>query len=75
MDNRGEPTERYPYNPNGSPEGVTGFTTPDGRVTIMMPHPERGFRSVQMSYKPDGLFTGEEGPWMKMFRNARRFVG
>jgi len=75
VDNRGLPTERYPYNPNGSPGGVTGFTTSDGRVTIMMPHPERGFRSLQMSYRPAGLFTGEDGPWMRMFRNARAFAG
>jgi phosphoribosylformylglycinamidine synthase len=75
VDNRGLATERYPYNPNGSPEGLTGLTTRDGRVTIMMPHPERGFRSVQMSYRPAGLFREEEGPWMRMFRNARAFVG
>jgi phosphoribosylformylglycinamidine synthase len=74
VDGRGRPTERYPWNPNGSAGGLTGFTTPDGRATIMMPHPERGFRSVQLSYKPDGVFTGEAGPWMRMFRNARAFA-
>jgi len=74
VDNYGRPTERYPYNPNGSPEGITALTTPDGRATIIMPHPERVFRSLQLSYAPAGLF-GEEGPWLRMFQNARRFVG
>ncbi len=74
VDGRGQPTVRYPWNPNGSEGGLTGFTTADGRVTIMMPHPERGFRSAQLSYKPDGLFTGEAGPWMRVFRNAYAFV-
>jgi len=69
VDGAGSPTERYPKNPNGSQDGVTGFTTPDGRATIMMPHPERCFRAVQMSYN-DGTFAGEEGPWMPMFRNV-----
>ena len=75
IDFNGEPTETYPANPNGSPAGATGFTTADGRATIMMPHPERLFRSVQMSYKPDDQFTGEAGPWLKMFQNARNYVG
>jgi len=75
VDNYGKPTERYPLNPNGSPGGLTGLTSTDGRVTIMMPHPERGFRAVQMSYRPAGTFEGEDGPWMKLFRNAREFVG
>ena len=75
IDFNGEPTEQYPANPNGSPAGATGFTTADGRATIMMPHPERCFRSVQMSYKPDDQFTGEAGPWLKMFQNARNYVG
>jgi len=74
VDNYGRPTERYPYNPNGSPRGLAGVTTADGRATILMPHPERAFRSLQLSYAPPGLF-GEEGPWLRMFRNARRFVG
>ena len=74
VDTRGIPTEIYPYNPNGSAGGVTGFTSLDGRATIMMPHPERGFRSVQLSYRPADLFTKEDGPWMRMFRNAYDFV-
>jgi len=72
VDNRGVPTERYPLNPNGSPEGLTAVTTEDGRVTLMMPHPERVFRTVTNSWHPDSW--GEDGPWMRMFRNARRFV-
>jgi len=75
VDNYGVPAERYPHNPNGSPGGITGLTTRDGRVTIMMPHPERVFRSLQMSYCPDGLLGGDEGPWLRMFQNARSFVG
>ncbi len=75
VDNYGKPTEVYPVNPNGSEGGVTGVTTADGRVTVMMPHPERTFRSVQMSYKPRGMFDGEEGPWLRMFQNARVFAG
>ena len=70
----GRPAETYPANPNGSPGGATGFTTPDGRATILMPHPERCFRSVQMSYRPADQFTAEDGPWMRMFRNARASV-
>ena len=75
IDFNGEPTETYPANPNGSPNGSTGFTSNDGRATIMMPHPERLFRAVQMSYRPSDQFTGEAGPWMKMFQNARSYVG
>ncbi len=72
-DNRGEATEVYPYNPSGSPGGLTGVTTADGRFTIVMPHPERVFRSVQMSWSPEpGV---ENSPWMEMFFNARRWVG
>jgi len=74
IDFNGEATEVYPANPNGSPAGTTGLTTSDGRATIMMPHPERCFRSVQMSYKPDDQFTGEAGPWLKMFQNARAYI-
>jgi phosphoribosylformylglycinamidine synthase len=74
VDNHGHPTERYPFSPNGSPAGMTGLTTTDGRVTIMMPHPERMFRAIQMSYRPKGLFKGDEGPWLTMFQNARAFV-
>jgi phosphoribosylformylglycinamidine synthase len=73
VDHRGQPTERYPFNPNGSPGGLTGLTTPDGRFTIMMPHPERVFRSVQMSWHP--RHWGEDSPWLRIFRNARRWVG
>ena len=73
IDNRGAVATRYPFNPNGSPNGVAGVTTADGRFTIMMPHPERTFRSVQMSWKPPGL--GDDAPWLGMFRNARRWVG
>ncbi|MCF7821100.1 MAG: phosphoribosylformylglycinamidine synthase [Mariprofundaceae bacterium] len=68
----GEAANRYPCNPNGSPDGVTGVTTDDGRFTIMMPHPERLFRTVQHSWHPDGW--GEDGPWMRMFRNARKWL-
>jgi phosphoribosylformylglycinamidine synthase len=73
VDNRGQLTQTYPYNPNGSPHGITGLTTPDGRFTIMMPHPERVFRAVANSWRPDEW--GEDGPWMRMFRNARVWVG
>ena len=73
VDGRGNATERYPWNPNGSAGGLTSFTTRDGRATIMMPHPERGFRASQLSYNP-GVFTGEAGPWMRMFRNAYAFA-
>jgi phosphoribosylformylglycinamidine synthase len=73
IDNRGTAAITYPFNPNGSPEGVTGVTTQDGRFTIMMPHPERVFRTVQMSWHPPG--QGEYSPWMNMFRNARKWVG
>jgi len=74
VNNYGKPTERYPFNPNGSSRGITAITNTDGRVTIMMPHPERGFRSLQMSYRPAGIFEGEQGPWLRMFQNARAFV-
>jgi phosphoribosylformylglycinamidine synthase len=73
VDNRGAPTAVYPLNPNGSPDGATGFTTPDGRFTILMPHPERSFRSVQQSWCPKEW--GEDSPWMRMFRNARKWAG
>ena len=72
-DSDGHPAERYPGNPNGSDGGVAGVTTPDGRVTIMMPHPERAIRAVQYSWHPPSW--GENGPWLRMFRNARRWVG
>jgi phosphoribosylformylglycinamidine synthase len=73
VDNFGKVTERYPANPNGSPAGITGLTSLDGRATIMMPHPERVFRTVTNSWHPDDW--QEDSPWMRMFRNARRFVG
>ncbi|MGJ3493406.1 Phosphoribosylformylglycinamidine synthase [Piscirickettsia salmonis] len=73
IDHNGGVTERYPYNPNGSPQGVTGVCSEDGRVMIMMPHPERTFRSVQMSWCPPEL--AENSPWMRMFRNARVWLG
>ena len=73
VDHYGQPTEVYPKNPNGSAHGMTGFTSEDGRFTIMMPHPERVFRAVQYSWRPQGW--GEDGPWMRMFRNARVWVG
>ena len=72
VDNRGRPTEAYPGNANGSPDGITGLTTADGRYTILMPHPERVFRTVQMSWHPEGW--GEDSPWMRMFRNARAWL-
>ena len=73
VDDRNEVTERYPYNPNGSPHGIAGLTTADGRFSILMPHPERVFRTVQMSWHPDEW--KEDSPWMRMFRNARAWVG
>jgi len=72
VDNRGSPTEIYPSNPNGSPSGIAGLTTRDGRFTILMPHPERGFRTVQYSWHPPEW--GEDAPWLRIFRNARRWV-
>jgi phosphoribosylformylglycinamidine synthase len=72
VDHHGRPTEVYPLNPNGSPGGITGLTTPDGRFTILMPHPERVFRAVQCSWHPDEW--GEESPWLRIFRNARVWV-
>lgn len=72
VDNRGGATERYPANPNGSPDGVTGLTNSDGRFTIVMPHPERVFRTTQLSWHPREW--GEDSPWMRMFRNARKHV-
>ena len=73
VDHKGNPTETYPMNPNGSPDGLTGITTPDGRFTVMMPHPERVFRTVQMSWAPQAWLDTPDGasPWMRLFRNAR----
>ncbi|WP_206485869.1 phosphoribosylformylglycinamidine synthase [Thalassotalea sp. G2M2-11] len=73
VNNYGEVTETYPANPNGSPDGITSLTTTDGRVTIMMPHPERVFRTVANSWHPDEW--QEDSPWVRMFRNARKFIG
>lgn len=73
VDNHGEPTERYPFNPNGSAGGLTAVTTADGRFTALMPHPERVFRNVQMSWT-----SGDKSalsPWMRIWRNARKWVG
>ncbi|MFG0686654.1 phosphoribosylformylglycinamidine synthase [Pseudomonas sp. WSY_20] len=72
VDNHGKATEAYPANPNGSPRGITGLTSRDGRVTIMMPHPERVFRAVQNSWRPDEW--QEDAALMRMFRNARVWV-
>ncbi len=73
MENNGDIAERYPANPNGSPAGIAGLTSRDGRVTIMMPHPERVVRAVTNSWHPDDW--EEDAPWMRLFRNARCFVG
>ncbi|MCJ8296000.1 MAG: phosphoribosylformylglycinamidine synthase [Colwellia sp.] len=73
VNNYGDVTETYPANPNGSVDGITALTTTDGRVTIMMPHPERVFRTVANSWHPDSW--GEDSPWVRMFRNARAFIG
>ena len=73
IDNKLQTTTNYPENPNGSPDGITGFCSEDGRVTLMMPHPERVFRAVQNSWHPDDW--GENSGWMRLFFNARRFVG
>ena len=72
VDNRGSPAVDYPANPNGSPGGITGLTSRDGRATILMPHPERVYRTVQNSWHPDEW--GEDSGWMRMFRNARIWV-
>jgi phosphoribosylformylglycinamidine synthase len=73
VDHAGQPTEVYPFNPNGSPEGLTSVTTPDGRFTVLMPHAERVFRNIQMSWTPGD--RSASSPWMRMFRNARKWVG
>ncbi len=75
VDNHHRPTEHYPLNPNGSPHGTTAITTRDGRVTLMMPHPERVFRVVQQSYVPPAWRGQEDAPWIRLFRNARAWVG
>jgi phosphoribosylformylglycinamidine synthase len=73
VDNRGRVALRYPANPNGSPGGAAGYTSDDGRVTILMPHPERVYRAVQNSWRP--ATAGEDSGWMRIFRNARAWVG
>ncbi len=73
VDNYGKPTENYPFNPNGSAHGVTGLTSEDGRVTIMMPHPERVYRTVQHSWHP--AEWSEQAPWLRLFQNARKWLG
>jgi phosphoribosylformylglycinamidine synthase len=73
VDHYGIATERYPSNPNGSPLGIAGLTSQDGRVTVLMPHPERVFRSIQNSWHPSDW--AEDAPTMRMFRNARVWVG
>ncbi|KZZ58411.1 hypothetical protein A3760_28925 [Oleiphilus sp. HI0122] len=71
VDNYGAATESYPFNPNGSPEGVTGLCSENGRVTIMMPHPERVYRTLQNSWHPSDW--EERAPWLRIFENARAF--
>ncbi|MFY9479911.1 MAG: phosphoribosylformylglycinamidine synthase [Aquabacterium sp.] len=73
VDNHGAVTETYPFNPNGSPDGLTAVTTADGRFTAMMPHPERVFRNLQMSWTSGD--KGDHSPWLRLFRNARKWVG
>ncbi len=73
VDGNGQVANQYPLNPNGSPDGITGLTTADGRVTILMPHPERTMRSVNLSWSPEGW--SEDSPWLRMFRNARVWCG
>src|SRR3546814_14583575 len=68
IEGNGRVASHYPANPNGSPAGITGLTSADGRVTIMMPHPERVFRSAQLSWRPAPW--GEASPWLRLFRNA-----
>lgn len=77
VDNRLEATERYPYNPNGSPGGVAGVSSKDGRFVAMMPHPERTILADVASYAPPEVVEewGEFGPWVRIFRSARRWVG
>jgi phosphoribosylformylglycinamidine synthase len=72
VDHHGAPTERYPHNPNGSPAGLTALTTSSGRVTILMPHPERVFRTAQYSWHPPEW--NDAAPWLRLFRNARAWV-
>jgi len=73
VDNYGQISEQYPANPNGSPNGITGLCNLDGRITLMMPHPERVFRNVQNTWQSAG--SAEDAPWLRLFRNARVWVG
>ena len=77
VDNHGQPTEQYPFNPNGSAGGLTAVTTADGRFTAMMPHPERVFRNIQMSWTDLAATGGQDAlsPWMRVWRNARKWLG
>jgi phosphoribosylformylglycinamidine synthase len=79
IDNQGEATEAYPFNPNGSPNGMTSVTTADGRFTVLMPHPERVTRNVMMSWSPERWGPADSGgaysPWMRAFQNARVSLG
>jgi phosphoribosylformylglycinamidine synthase len=77
VDNFGQATEQYPFNPNGSAGGLTSVTTADGRFTAMMPHPERVFRNIQMSWTDYSRSGGQDAlsPWMRIWRNARKWVG
>jgi phosphoribosylformylglycinamidine synthase len=72
VDGQGRPASQYPLNPNGSPDGITGLTSDDGRSTILMPHPERTLRSVNLSWRPQEW--KDDAPWMRIFRNARNWV-
>ena len=74
-DGLGEVTQQYPLNPNGSPQGIAGITTADGRVTIMMPHPERVYRTAQMSWCPEEWKAFELGGWYRLFAAARKVLG
>jgi phosphoribosylformylglycinamidine synthase len=75
VDNHHNVTQHYPLNPNSSPHGLTALTTTTGRVTIMMPHPERVFRTVQNSWAPKSWLAHDNAPWSRLFQNARTWVG
>jgi phosphoribosylformylglycinamidine synthase len=75
LDGQGQTATSYPANPNGSWEGLNGFTSIDGRFTLMMPHPERVFRTSQLSWAPEAWQGYEASPWLKMFQNARKWIG
>ncbi len=72
VDHTGDVTQHYPHNPNGSEQGVAGVSNDSGQVTIMMPHPERVFRAIQLSHRPKDWT--DRSPWMRMFENARTWV-